>query len=52
MANVLVVDDHPEMCDLLVRLLRRGGHQAVPAFDGPAAWNTSATSGRGSCSWT
>ena len=37
MANVLVVDDHPDLCDLLVRVIRLLGHGAACVLDGAAA---------------
>ncbi len=37
MANVLVVDDQPDLCTILVRLLGLMGHQAEGVLDGAAA---------------
>ena len=37
MATVLVVDDHPDLCELLARLLRLGGHAAACSTDGAEA---------------
>ena len=37
MATLLVVDDEPDMRDLLVRRLMRAGHRVVAADGGPAA---------------
>ena len=37
MASVLVVDDHPDLCALLVRLIRLFGHDAACVLDGAAA---------------
>lgn len=39
MSSVLVVDDNPDLCDVLVRLLCRSGFAADHADDGPAAMN-------------
>ena len=36
-ATVLVVDDNPDMCELVVALLRTAGHQAAAARGGKAA---------------
>ena len=37
MANVLVVDDSPDACDVLVKTLRHAGHTAIAAHSGGAA---------------
>ncbi|HEX8913653.1 MAG TPA: response regulator [Humisphaera sp.] len=37
MANVLVVDDQPDLCTILVRLLGLMGHRAEGVLDGAAA---------------
>jgi CheY-like chemotaxis protein len=37
MANVLVVDDSPDACDVLVKVLKHAGHRAVAAHSGGAA---------------
>ncbi len=37
MAHLLVIDDEPEICALLQRLLEREGHQVATAADGPGA---------------
>jgi len=37
MANVLVVDDYPDLCQVLTRLLRADGHAAAGVVDGAAA---------------
>lgn len=37
MAIVLVVDDAPDVCLLLARLVKLSGHQAISATSGPAA---------------
>ena len=37
MANVLVVDDQPDLCNVLVRVLRHLGHEADCRYDGPSA---------------
>ncbi|MDB5296102.1 MAG: diguanylate cyclase [Phycisphaerales bacterium] len=37
MSTVLVVDDHPDQCSMLGRLLRHAGHDATCVTDGPAA---------------
>ena len=37
MSKVLVVDDHPDQCTMLGRLLRYAGHDATCVTDGPAA---------------
>ncbi|HEX8915616.1 MAG TPA: response regulator [Humisphaera sp.] len=37
MANVLVVDDYPDFCQVVTRLLRAEGHAAVGVVDGAAA---------------
>jgi two-component system CheB/CheR fusion protein len=35
--TVLVVDDEPELCEILVILLLDKGHHVIPAADGPSA---------------
>lgn len=37
MSTVLVVDDHPDQCTMLGRLLRYAGHDATCVMDGAAA---------------
>jgi CheY-like chemotaxis protein len=37
MAAILVVDDNPDLCDMLVRLLRLSGFAAAGVEDGAAA---------------
>ena len=37
MSTVLVVDDHPDLCDVLTRILRRSGFAAECVSDGAAA---------------
>jgi CheY-like chemotaxis protein len=37
MANVLVVDDSPDACEILVKALKQAGHQTVTASSGGAA---------------
>ena len=34
MATLLIVDDSPDTCDMLARLLRRAGHAASAVYDG------------------
>lgn len=35
--RILVVDDHPDAAELLLILLREGGHEVQAAHDGPTA---------------
>ena len=37
MGTVLVVDDQPDLCTALVRLLKLSGHDAAAALDGESA---------------
>jgi two-component system chemotaxis response regulator CheY len=36
--KILMVDDEPGMCDLVMACLARAGHEVVPATDGQMAW--------------
>ena len=40
MLPVLVIDDEPDQCSLVVRLLRDAGYAATAAFDAAAALNS------------
>ena len=37
MARILLVDDHPEMRDVMTHMLKRHGHEVIPCESGEAA---------------
>ena len=37
MLNILIVDDEPDLCDLIAETLREEGYQVTSAHDGAAA---------------